>query len=110
MKQKSIVTLCLALMLSVGCSTVTISPKGAPKTSVEPTYSDSKSFFLWGLVGEHDIDVKEVCGEREVKQMQTQRTFTDSLLTIVTIGIYAPRTAKVWCEKTDKAGKWRKRS
>jgi Bor protein len=82
----------------VGCSTVTIQPKPIPKLVSSPTYQESKSFYLNGLVGKSTIDTKAVCDGKNVKQMQTQLTFLDGVLTLITLGIYAPHTVKVWCE------------
>jgi len=31
--------------------------------------------------------------------MQSQQTFADGALGLVTLGIYAPHTVKVWCEQ-----------
>jgi hypothetical protein len=87
------------LLAAAGCSTVTIARKGTGRLSSDPTYESSKPFFLGGLIGESHIDVNEICGKRGAQQMQTQHTFLDSFLTIITIDIYAPRTAKVWCAK-----------
>lgn len=90
--------LLLALAMA-GCSTVTIRDKSTNQLAGEPTYESSKAFFLWGLVGEHHIDVKDICGGKGAKQIQAQDTFVDSLLAVITLGIYMPRTAKVWCAK-----------
>jgi hypothetical protein len=92
------VGMCLLAGSLAACSTVTMRPKGTAKLSSDPSYSDSKPFFLFGLIGEHSVDVKNVCGTRPVTQTQTQDTVGDTLLAIVTIGIYTPRTAKIWCE------------
>lgn len=83
--------------LLTACSTVTIHPQQTQKLSSPPTYKTSKSFFLWGLVGEHRVDTIAICNGAEPKQMQSQQTFTDGLLGIVTLGIYTPHTVKVWC-------------
>lgn len=93
------IILATALILCAGCSTVTLNPKNHMKLTTEPTYEESLPFFLGGIVGEKDVNVKEICGKRAVKQIQTQNTFVDSLLGIVTIIIYTPRTIKVWCEE-----------
>jgi len=96
-----------SLILSVflvgvsSCSTVTIKPEGQSKFVNKPTYLDSKPFYLWGLAGEHRIDVLKICNKKEPLQMQSQQTFSDGLLTLVTLGIYAPHTAKVWCPKEE---------
>jgi hypothetical protein len=87
----------LVLLSIAGCSTVTIKPEGSNKLSSQPTYEESKSFYFFGLSGEHRIDVAKVCGDKKVAQMQTQQTFVDGLLGVVTLGIYAPHSVKIWC-------------
>lgn len=96
MKVNSIIISVLLIGISA-CSTVTIRPEGQSKLSNEPTYSDSKPFYFWGLSGEHHIDVLKVCNASEPLQMQSQQTFSDGFFTMITLGIYAPHTAKVWC-------------
>lgn len=64
----------------------------------EPNYEERKHFYLFGLIGEHRIDVTKVCKDSQVTQMQTQRTPTDVALSIFTGFVYSPHTAKVWCE------------
>ena len=84
----------------ISCQTVTISPKGHKhRYSNIPVYEQSQSFFFWGLVGESVVNVQSICGDRKILQMQTQSTFVNQLLTALTLGIYAPRTAKVWCSR-----------
>jgi len=97
-------TLYKRLMLVAGlvvllgaCSTVTIHPKSSAKLIAQPTLQESKPFFLWGLVGEQRVNVAQVCGDSSVKQMQSQQTFADGLLAVLTFGIYSPHTVKVWC-------------
>ncbi len=92
------IALLLVSILYVGCSTVTINPSGN-KLETEPTYSESLPFFIVGLIGEHDVNVSEICKGSSPVQMQTQDSFMNSFLGIVTFGIYTPRTAKVWCQK-----------
>jgi len=79
------------------CSSVTIRPEGGDKNRGEPSYLDSKPYYFWGLVGEHEVDVNAACEGLAVEQMQTVTTVSDFLLGIVTLYIYAPRTAKIWC-------------
>ena len=94
-----------SLLLSVflvgisACSTVTIKPEGQNKLVTKPTYLESKPFYLWGLAGEHRVNVLDICSQSEPLQMQSQQTFSDGLLTFITLGIYAPHTVKVWCPK-----------
>jgi hypothetical protein len=87
----------LLLLLLCGCQTVTIVPKGEFKTSAAPTFEKRLPFYLAGIVGEREVDAKEVCGSRGIRQIQTQHTFMDGFLNVVTLTIYSPRTVKIWC-------------
>jgi hypothetical protein len=86
-----------AIVACCGCYSVTSRPNGGFKVATPPTYEQRQDFFLWGLVGESHINVREVC-KGEPTQIQSQKTFVDSLLTIVTLGIYAPESARLWCK------------
>ncbi len=97
-KQVKPLSLVLLAVAIAGCSTITITRQGQQKLSTPPNFEQRYDFFLWGLVNDHDVDVKEICKGDKVEQMQTQHTFVDGLLTLFTLGIYAPRTAKVWCK------------
>ena len=91
----------LVIILSISfqsCSKVTIHSKQSAKLTTEPTYEETKNYFLWGLIGKHRFDVKEICGDKEVLQIQAQGTFTNVFLGLLTLGIYAPHTAKIWCD------------
>ena len=94
---KTILLISFVVMLGA-CSTVTIQPKNTTKLTSTPTYEKSLPFYMLGLVGEPRVNVVRICGEKSVIQMQSQQTFSDSLLTALTLGIYAPHSAKVWCE------------
>ncbi|MDQ3231582.1 MAG: Bor family protein [Pseudobdellovibrionaceae bacterium] len=99
MKTRVLSALVLAASLSTGCITATIRPQGGAPTAKEPKYSQRESFFMWGLAPDARIvNVKNVCGDKDPVQLQTQQTFVDGLLGGITLGIYSPRTAKVWCE------------
>ena len=82
-----------------GCAAVTITQSGESDFQYRPQYEESKYFFFWGLIGEHHINVKEICQEKPVKQMQTKYSGWDVLWGSLTLGLYLPRTAKVWCRQ-----------
>jgi hypothetical protein len=94
-------TPCLFLVLS-GCAAVTITQSGESNFENRPQYEESKKFYLWGLIGEHHINVKEICQDKAVKQMQTKFSSWDVLWSGLSLGLYLPRTAKVWCEEENK--------
>ncbi len=55
------------------------------------------SFFLWGLVGQETLDVRQFCAGGQVAQVRTGANLLTGLVSAVTLGIYAPRMAYVWC-------------
>ena len=104
MKTGRILLLIFGLLLSLAaCNTVTVVPNGGWRRSGNPTYEERKNYFLAGLIGDHRINVREVCGDREAVQLQSQDKLGDVLLRIFTIGIYSPRTARVWCQRGAKS-------
>lgn len=90
---------CLTLVLATaaGCYSVTARPDGGFKVATKPTYEQRQDFYLWGLVGENHIDTKQVC-PGGAAQIQSQVTFVDGLLNLVTLGIYSPQSARIWCK------------
>lgn len=88
----------VTLILS-GCAAVTITESGNSDFTYRPDYEQSKHFFLWGLVGEHHIDVTKICEQKKVIQMQSKFSAINVLYSGLTLGLYLPRTAKVWCER-----------
>jgi hypothetical protein len=55
------------------------------------------SYFLFGIVGEHTIDVREFCGRTELHEVTTGTNFLTWLTTLVTLGIYSPRKVNITC-------------
>ena len=95
-------TISLMMVLTLAaCSSVTIRPYGGEKDTSKPTYQSSKDYYWWGLKNEYQVNTTEICDKRRVMQMQSVSTLSDWLLQTVTIGIYFPRTAKVWCEEKE---------
>ena len=92
------VCLVALVVVATGCYSVTSRPDGAFKVATPPTFEQRQDFYLWGLVGESHIDTKQVCAKSQTVQMQSQMTFVDGLLGLITLGIYSPQTAKVGCK------------
>lgn len=84
------------------CSSVNVRTDGKLEDSSSPSFQKRYTYWWWGLKGGHSINVREVCEGKRVIQMQAVTTFSDSLLTLITLGVYSPRTARVWCAEEDK--------
>ena len=89
----------LILLTLVQCSSVTI-PTGEKhyELTSQPTYQESKSFYLAGIIGSASVDVNEICKGKKVLQMQSLAAFTDGLAGLLTLAIYSPKSVRVWCE------------
>lgn len=94
-KALSITTLAVIL---TACSATTIRTDSAKRVDTTPTYQETQKYYLFGLIGENHINTTEICQGKSVKQMQSQTTFMNGLVEILTLGIYSPKTARVWCE------------
>ncbi len=92
-----ILFLCLSFLLP-SCANVTVRPDGGQRVSSNADVSESTDFFLWGLTPESvDVVLANHCGGATPKQFQAQTTFIDGLLGAITLGIYSPRSYRVWC-------------
>lgn len=61
-------------------------------------------FFIFGLVGTEDIDVRTFCEGKPIAEVKTGGNFATSFVTAVTIGIYAPRKVYVTCGASPAQG------
>ncbi|NOU26505.1 MAG: hypothetical protein HOO96_01250 [Polyangiaceae bacterium] len=59
-------------------------------------HNEWASYFVFGVVGDYEIDVREVC-PAGVHEITTGNNFATWLLRVVTIGIYTPRKVNIWC-------------
>jgi hypothetical protein len=87
--------LIVLLLLGSGCFRVTY--RSAVRRPSEVKVTHRHAFWIVGLVGEMNVRPEADCQGRGVARMASGLTVVDSLLTIVTIGIYAPRTVVVTC-------------
>jgi hypothetical protein len=93
MKLKGTAAMLAAAFLATGCYTTRFQSNLAPGGA---KYEEKGNYFLWGLVGEKEVDLKKLC-PAGASRWQNQQTFVDGLLGFITIGIYIPRTINVEC-------------
>lgn len=84
----------LAAALSLtGCAKATFVQPGNVGQDRHEEWTD---FYVFGLVGEEHIDARKFCPDR-VAQVRTGANAGTLVVTILTIGIYAPRKVYVTC-------------
>lgn len=53
-------------------------------------------FFLWGLAGSAEVDVREFCPQG-MARVVTHRSAGNIVVSILTLGLYSPSMVEVWC-------------
>ena len=67
--------------------------QSAPKTITH-------HFFVSGIGQKKTVDAAKICGGAEnVVKTETQQTFVNGLLGFITLGIYTPLEARVYCSQ-----------
>jgi Bor protein len=86
-----------SLILLAGCSTVQIRFHTEFDRRAPAQYEDYFDSYLFGIVGENDVNVQQVCVDQTPLGLIRRRTLTDVSLAVLTLGIYTPFTVRVWC-------------
>jgi hypothetical protein len=92
MRKRTLLPLLLGTLLA-GCANLTVKT-GSPPTAA-PIKKDL-TFYIWGLVGTEEIDLRALC-PTGVASIHQQATFGDMCLSLITLGIYTPRTVEITC-------------
>jgi hypothetical protein len=58
------------------------------------------SFFVFGLIGDVEVDVREAC-PNGIYEVTTGTNFLTWLVTGLTLAIYSPRKVNIWCAAGD---------
>lgn len=87
----------LIVVYLVGCASVTIRPNGNEKIDSPPDYENVRPLYFYRIFGEVHVNVKKICGKKQVRQMQSLMTFKDELMGFITLFFYSPITVRVWC-------------
>ena len=56
-------------------------------------------FFVSGIGQKKTVDAAKICGGAENVKTETQQTFVNGLLGFITLGIYTPLEARVYCSQ-----------
>ena len=68
--------------------------------AVAPKETITHHFFVSGIGQKKTVDGAEICGGAEnVVKTETQQTFVNGLLGFITLGIYTPLEARVYCSQ-----------
>ena len=94
--KKFLICTAIALALS-SCGTQRFDVEG--HRVIEPSYKDTSHFVFWGIGQEKTYNPNEICGSRGISAVDADATFADGLLTVLTLGIYSPKSYSIYCKK-----------
>ena len=95
---KHIATTLLAAAVLAGCANQRFNVAG-DVAGAPPKVEESQTFFVDGIGQMKTVDAAQICGgASKVIGVGVEQTGTEVLLGIITLGIYTPRTARVYCK------------
>ena len=98
MKNFILIGLVVASIALTGCARTKFHLQEDSGDAVE-TYNRGQPYFIHGIGQRKNIDAAAICGGADnVVRTETQWTFLNIVVGIITAGIYTPRQARVYCE------------
>ena len=95
--KKMLLATALTLLIT-GCAQQTFTVQNKP-AAVAPKETITHHFFVSGI-GQKTVDAAKICsGAENVVKTETQQTFVNGLLGFITLGIYTPLEARVYCSQ-----------
>jgi len=99
LKKLNLTLTALVLFLNFGCSSLILkSDVNEGKQHRTPDFEDSHSYYFLGFSGQGQIPLQGVCGDKELQQIESLFTLEDGLIAVFTLGIYTPKSFRVWCK------------
>ncbi|HEX9618817.1 MAG TPA: hypothetical protein VF989_01715 [Polyangiaceae bacterium] len=81
----------------LACSASFRAPQAAAPGAATSTHTEWMSFFLFGVIGGNDSDLRDLCGDAGAAKIRIGHDWFSALLTVGTLGLYAPRVVSVEC-------------
>ena len=82
------------LLILSGCKVQEHYPSEFPsKTAI----TNEEIFWFWGLIGEKNYEIYDLCPQGRVYEFRIYTTIPQSTYTILSLGIYSPRTVTIVC-------------
>jgi hypothetical protein len=103
MKIKNLIITFFACLLIASCATQTFNVNPNVKREVpsgNPHFSKWSNFFVSGIGQTSFQNASEMCKDNGgIAFVETRQSFAQGLVTVVTYGIYSPRTMNIYCNK-----------
>ena len=84
----------LFLLVLSGCKVQVRYPSEFPSKTV---ITNEETFWFWGLIGEKNYEINDLCPKGRVYEVRIYNTILQSTYTMLSLGIYSPRTVTIVC-------------
>ena len=85
-------------LLITGCAQQTFTVQNKP-AAVAPKETITHHFFVSGIGQKKTVDAAKICGGAKMLLKQKPQAFVNGLLGFITLGIYTPLEARVYCSQ-----------
>jgi len=94
------ISLIAAVLTLTGCANATFNfTDKLPTEADNPKLEQRQANFLSGFGQRHNIDPIKICGGLDkVASVDVNQSFLDAVIATVTLGIYTPLSARVYCK------------
>ena len=88
----------VAVSLLAGCANQRFNVASTLPANPAAKSEESQTFFIGGIGQQASVDAAKACGgAAKVSGVAVEQAPVDVLFSIVTLGVYTPRTARVYC-------------
>ncbi|MDE0119932.1 MAG: hypothetical protein OXM55_08010 [Bdellovibrionales bacterium] len=88
----------LLTIICINLSCASISMELEPNSKKSTSFNHYSHYVFFGLIGNDSLNIKQACMEGTPVHIQNYFTFEDFLFAISTIGLYSPKSTKIWCQ------------
>ena len=88
------ITILLIVFFTEGCTIQVRYPAEFPSKTI---ITSEENFWFWGLIGEKHFEVYNLCPGGRIYEIIIDSTLLQSTLTVLSFGIYSPRTTTIVC-------------
>jgi len=68
------------------------------------SFTHYSHYLLFGLIGLDTLDEGKLCQNQDLVRVENYFTVEDILFMLTTVGLYTPKSTKIWCETPDSSG------
>ena len=97
-KQLKVFLFFILIQFVIGCNVHIRYPSEYP-SKIKISYEED--YWFWGIIGEKNYEVYDICNGGRVYELRIGTTLLQKTFTILSLGIFSPRTTTIVCSIRD---------